>query len=237
MTYNETTTSLYNRMLLFLSEDTPRNFLDAQVYLEDESQTTQWVTSMQFFQNHLEIYEVLRVITRITNKVNNTLVIQPYNAMYEKGESSVEKDTITYHIEQINPARINQDDAPARFEVKPRHRYNIKIVHDSDDIIYPVYGQLIDHVVRFQFFGKTVTSTEEIMVLFRKLMEVFAGAIMSGGVPVFQFIQGGQLNSSEVNRKFKRMPLFLDYLIRTEDLYVMQDPILKAIQTEVRMLT
>jgi len=110
-------------------------------------------------------------------------------------------------------------------------------VHDSDDIIYPVYGQLIDHVVRFQFFGKTVTSTEEIMVLFRKLMEVFAGAIISGGVPVFQFIQGGQLNSSEVNRKFKRMPLFLDYLIRTEDLYVMQDPILKAIQTEVRMLT
>lgn len=223
MTTGETTIQTLLRNTLLLHDQEIRDFDRFVVYQEDVNGNLQNLGNVkQFFANHMQIFDVTRVIGRILqNAANNTISVVPYKRNDVTPEGSTAQSIITYHVDTVKPARINQDNESARYETTPRYRYTIIDITDNSHVT-DVYGQNIDNYVQFRIYGRSVTETEQLMILTRTALQVFAGSVQNCGVPVFQFIQGGSLRDEQLSTDDKFRPMFLDYLIRTEDLYTFE---------------
>jgi len=221
--------SILRELLSFRDND---NYSFEQISIYNEATGKYTATDRNFYRGKLEIYDVTRIITQIVEQVglqyNVPLSVLPHKSVDTIGKDTEKKNYITYQIDTIKPALINDTD---RREVKPRYRYTLRFTNSETSNIVSVYGQLIDHYIRFRIYGRTETETEQLMVMFRHLMEVYASIIMDrGGVDRFRFEVGGTLSSEHIGTDQRQDVMFLDYLVRTEDLYTLDEPIIKLIE-------
>lgn len=223
---------IFNKNLMILEDLSDQRF-DYVEIMNFDQQTGQIAISemRQFFREHYHISDVMRIIKRIIDRVLPDVDFIPYRRNDTINEGSLVKNTITYYIDTMKPAVISQD-GTNRLETGPRYRYSIRINRD-DNLVYDVKAQMVDNYVRFSFYGKSRTEELELCELFRHLMYVFGGTIQNLGVPVLRFIQGGLENMEPMNNVAKYTPMFLDYLMRTEDLYVTHADLIKYISLEV----
>lgn len=219
---------IFNKNLIILQDLSDIKFETIEILEFDSSGNTSLLSPRQFFKEHYSISDVLRVIERIIRRVEPNIDFVPYRRNDTIQENSFSKNTITFHIDTMKPATVSPDN---RIESGPRYRYTIRINHD-DSLIYDVDAQLIDNYVQFRFYGKSRTEELEMADMFRHIMQVFGGSIQNLGVPVLRFIQGGLETSESLNNVSKYTPMFLDYLMRTEDIYITHRNLVNIITLE-----
>lgn len=238
MTIGETSTINYLRSIMYIQEDATLDFDHMMVYLDDPNSQLQPVgTVMNFFQSHLQIYDITRVIGRIFNEIYPDVDFVPWSRNDIIPQGAIQKSTVTYHIDTMLPARINQQNYAERREMGPRYRYCIRDYSAPEVPIIDVYGQLVDNVLQFRFYGRSATESEQLAIGFRSMMQVFAGSIQTLGAPIVQWQQGGILRPEQLSATETHTPLFLEYLIRTEDLYTFDAKLIKLIEVNVKTET
>jgi hypothetical protein len=228
-------TSGYNKLIrsiIFLRDNGEYALDEYEVYLKSGGQPIS--TLKRFFDTHLQIYDITRSITNIIENIGEEYDI-PINVIPHKridtiAQGEIRKNIVTYQIESLFPGDVGG----GKREYKPRHRYNVRPIAEPSRSV-SVYGQFVDNYVRFRFIGRTATETEELMVLFRHAVEAFAARVQNNGVAVFRFEEGGTQHS-EIHNRDRPDILYLDYLIRTEDLYSIERPIIKIIEIELQQL-
>lgn len=229
MSHNMTGESEFIRNLLMFTESTDQMFEQVKVYEAEGGNLVYAGQYKNFLEQSLPIFKIMNIIRRLIDRLDAGIKFVPHMRSDTVPEGSDEINMITYHLDTIRPGRVNQDNERSRNEFAPRLRYTM-MVNDDPDQVYDVYGQYIDNYVRFQFYGKTRSESEQMMVLFRRLMWVFTGTIQNSGVRVFRPEQGGTLRPDQINNKDKIAPLFLDYLVSTEDLYAKSIDLIKMIE-------
>ena len=141
------------------------------------------------------------------------------------------RDTITYKITREEPGSFGGDKQPfgTTRELNPRIREESVVNGEKSR---RVFGQWFDTLVQFDCWTLTNYEADQLALWFKRFMTKYRDFFKHMGLSEIHFWWRGE---DEVTRKLRNSLNFrtLVYFIRTEEISIGEDPVLKEIQYKV----